>query len=97
MRGRCTISESVRSASLRLAATRSLSDRAAIPANWSPDFSSLALAKSSRRSEKTNRSGIGFAVNLDFNHSKLASIPHQEKPRAAWVESNSANELLLLE
>src|SRR5208282_771456 len=51
-----TISPSVKSASLRLAATRSRSDRAAMPANWSPDFSSLALANSSRRSEKSNRS-----------------------------------------
>src|SRR6267378_3531046 len=54
--GRRTISPRVKSASLRFAATRSRSDRAAMPANWSPDFSSLALANSSRRSEKANRS-----------------------------------------
>ena len=33
------------------------------PANWSPDFSSLAFAKSSRRSEKANRPGIGSRSN----------------------------------
>src|SRR5689334_20287578 len=54
IRGRRTIPARVKSASSHFAATRSRSDRAAIPANWSPDFSSLALAKSSRRSEKSN-------------------------------------------
>src|SRR5438128_1795269 len=57
--GRRTISPRVESASLRFAATRSRSDRAAMPANWSPDFSSLALANSSRRSQKLNCSIIG--------------------------------------
>src|SRR4029077_1928975 len=47
--GLATISRNVRSASARLAATRSCSERAAIPASWSPDFSSLAFANSSRR------------------------------------------------
>jgi len=56
IRGRRTISSSVKSASLRFAATRSRSDRAAIPANWSPDFCSLALANSSRDLRKSNRS-----------------------------------------
>src|SRR5262249_55004788 len=40
----------------RFAATRSRSERAAIPANWSPDFSSFALANSLRRSVKSKRS-----------------------------------------
>src|SRR5947209_19166125 len=50
MSGLPTISCRLRSASACLAATRSCSERAAMPARWSPDFSSLALAKSSRRS-----------------------------------------------
>ena len=64
MSGRRTISPSVKSASLRFAATRSRSDRAAMPASWSPDFSSLALANSSRRSEKSNRSIINRSRKL---------------------------------
>src|SRR5277367_2588644 len=56
MSGCWTISSRVISASLRLAATRWRSDRAAMPANWSPDFSSLALANNSRRSQKSKRS-----------------------------------------
>ena len=43
---------SVRSARTSLAATRSRSVAAARPASWSPDFSSLALANTSRRSAK---------------------------------------------
>jgi hypothetical protein len=39
-----------------LAATRSRSLLAAIPASWSPDYSSLAFANSSRRSAKVKRS-----------------------------------------
>ena len=46
---------SVRSARTSLAATRSRSVAAASPASWSPDFSSLALAKTSRRSANANR------------------------------------------
>src|SRR3954463_3772687 len=41
-----------KSARTSLAATRSRSVRADTPARWSPDFSSLALAKTSRRSAK---------------------------------------------
>src|SRR5271154_4608562 len=59
--GRLTISPRVKSASFSFAATRSRSDLAAIPANWSPDFSSLALANSSRRSEKSKRSIMGHS------------------------------------
>src|SRR4051794_3007289 len=44
------------SASARLAAMRSRSERAAMPASSSPDLRSLAFAKTSRRSAKTNRS-----------------------------------------
>src|SRR5690606_38226849 len=42
--------------SASFAATRSLSERAAIPARRSPDLSSFALASSSRRSANENRS-----------------------------------------
>src|SRR5208282_292849 len=66
---------SVKSASLRLAATRSRSDRAAIPANWSPDFSSLALANSSRRSEKSKRSIM--------RHFRTGTPCYRKKSRAA--------------
>src|ERR1700758_599913 len=54
-----------RSARALFAATRSRSDVAAIPASWSPDFSSFALAKSSLRSANWNRSLIGKVVCLE--------------------------------
>src|SRR5713101_1424971 len=66
--GWATISERRTSARTSLAATRSRSEPAAIPASRSPDFSSLALANTSRKSAKTKRSarmvveyGIGSA------------------------------------
>src|SRR5580704_829051 len=80
IRGRSTISARVKSASLRLAATRSRSDCAARPANWSPDFSSLALANSSRRSVKTNRSGIEpWNRETGFDGSALGRSYHQSR------------------
>src|SRR5205814_200043 len=56
MSGRSTISPRGTSARASLAATRSRSFAAAMPASWSPDFSSLALANTSRRSANANRS-----------------------------------------
>ena len=42
-------------------------------ANWSPDFSSLALANSSRRSEKSHRSIMGVPARRDHVIEKVLS------------------------
>ena len=81
--GVSAISPSVTSASAILAATRSSSEPAASPASWSPDFSSLALASSVRRSANRNVSPRRLAR-------KLIPVPKRARaPRAIDTRSGT--------
>jgi len=84
-----TISAREVSASFRFAATRSRSKRAAKPDNWPPEFSSLALAKISRRSEDSNLSDMVAFRRLAFfpRHAvpmgSRLRVHEQDRPRTA--------------
>src|SRR5580698_364562 len=80
-----------KSASTRLAATRSLSEAAAIPASWSPDFSSLAFAINWERFENWNCRFIADAASVANSRSmnlKSQALLREDQRRAADAIDN---------